>query len=252
MLKVRNLVKRFGELYAVNDVSIDVPKHSIILLIGPNGSGKTTLLNCISGFLRPDKGKIIYCNVNITKKTPHEIAKMGLVRTFQIPLPFQKLTVLENLMVAYLSREDHGDENILLPFFKRKCLKRDKEALIKAFRVLKLLNLDSHYDVPANNLSGGQLKLLEIGRALMMDAKLILLDEPVGSINPVLAHQIFAHIKRLREELGITFLIVEHRLDIAMQYADYVYAMALGKIVSKGSPEEVVNDRKVVEAYLGA
>ena len=248
ILVVNGLTKSFGALRAVDDVSIEVQKDIVTLLIGPNGSGKTTLINCVSGLYKPDKGQVLYKGVDITGKAPHKIVEKGLVRTFQIAMPFQKLTVLENLLVSY--RYNPG-EKPLWCFFKGKWLNQERTAVEKASKILHLLELDDFYDAPANTLSGGQLKLLEIGRALMTDARVILMDEPAGSISPVLAHDIFSHIVKLKDELGITFFIVEHRLDIAAQYVDYVYAMAGGKVISRGKPKEVFSDAEVIESYLG-
>jgi branched-chain amino acid transport system ATP-binding protein len=184
---------------------------------------------------KPDSGKVLYDRFDITGKKPHEIVKMGLVPTFQIPSPFYRLTVLDNLLLAY---QGNPGENFFKCIFKKSWLKSESEALDRAFKILDLLELTDSYDKPAFTLSGGQLKLLEIGRALMADPKMIVMDEPAGSINPVLAH-------------GVTLFIVEHRLDVALDYVDYVYAMHMGKIISQGSPEKVFNDEKVIEAYLG-
>ena len=248
MLVVENLVKTFGELRAVDNLSMDIDEKSISLIIGPNGSGKTTLLNCICGFLKPNKGKVFYKKIDITGLPQHSIAQKGIVKTFQIPTPFKTLTVLENLLVSYPYNKG---ENILLAPFKGAWVDYEKEAVLKATQVMELLKLEDLRDQPAWNLSGGQLKLLEIGRALMNDAKFLLLDEPVGSVNPVLAHDIFSHILKLRRELGTTFLIVEHRLDLAMEYVEYVFAMANGRIICKGKPKEVISNEHVIESYVG-
>mgnify|MGYP000076503698 CR=1 FL=1 len=248
ILEVSSLTKCFGALRAVDGVDMKFNERKITLIIGPNGSGKTTLINCITGIYKPDDGKVYYKGEDITAKPPHEIVKKGLVRTFQIPMPFQRLTVLENLLVSY---QYNPGESVLWSLFKSKWLKNELEAVEKAFEILTLLELDHLWNRPAYELSGGQLKLLEIGRALMTDAKTILMDEPAGSVNPVLAHNIFEHIVELRNKLGLTFVVIEHRLDIAAKYADYAYAMASGKVISHGEPEKVLNDPKVIESYLG-
>lgn len=248
ILEVSSLTKCFGALRAVDGVDMSFEEKKITLIIGPNGSGKTTLINCITGIYKPDEGKVVYENEDITGKPPHEIVKRGLVRTFQVPMPFLRLTVLENLLVSYYN---NPGENVLWSLFKGKWLKNELEAVEKAFEILTFLNLDHLWNRPAYELSGGQLKLLEIGKALMTNPKTVLMDEPAGSINPVLAHEIFEHIVELRNKLGLTFVIIEHRLDIAVKYVDYVYAMAAGKVISQGDPDRVLNDPKVIESYLG-
>jgi branched-chain amino acid transport system ATP-binding protein len=162
---------------------------------------------------------------------------------------FGKLTVLENLLVA---EKNHPGEAFTKSMVRRIWAKREKDAVEKASRILQLLGLSEQAENPASLLSGGQMKLVEIGRALMSDANLYLLDEPVSGVNPTLAHEIFARIIGLKEQYGITFFIVEHRLDIALKYVDYVNAMAAGRLITAGTPEQVISDPKVIEAYLGA
>lgn len=248
VLSVSSLTKSFGALRAVDNVDMNFEDKKITLIIGPNGSGKTTLINCITGIYKPDNGKVVYNGEDITGKPPHQIVKKGLVRTFQVAMPFLRLTVLENLLVSYY---DNPGENVLWSIFKGKWLKNEMEAVEKAFEILMFLELDHLWNRPAYELSGGQLKLLELGKALMTNAKTILMDEPVGSINPVLAHDIFSHILELRNKFGLTFVLIEHRLDLAMRYVEYVYAMAAGKVISQGDPKRVLNDPKVIESYLG-
>lgn len=248
VLTVKELTKSFGSLKAVDNVSLELPKGKIALLMGPNGSGKTTLLNCISGVYKPDGGQVIYKGTDITGKPPHEIADMGCVRTFQIPLPFLSLTVLENLLVSHRGNPGEGIARCLL---KGTWFDEEKDAVENASRVLKLLVLEHLGDSPASSLSGGQLKLLEVGRALMTEAETILMDEPAGSVNPMLAHEIFSHIKGLRDRLGLSFLIVEHRLDIATEYIDEICAMANGRVLCRGLPHEVFSHPEVIESYLG-
>lgn len=248
LLKTENVRKMFGGIVALNGVSVSVEKRSLTMIIGPNGSGKTTLINVISGIYKPDDGKIKYNGVDITGKPPHEIYKIGIVRTFQIPLLFTNLTVLENLLVA--ARVNEG-ESFLKSIFKSKWLKREEEHVEKAYRILELLNLDHLWSCPVSKLSGGQMKLVEIGRALMSDPQLVLMDEPIAGVNPRLAHEIFDHIMYLKNKMNLSFLIVEHRLDVALQYVNYVYAMHRGKIIAEGKPEEVLEDPEVSKAYLG-
>ena len=189
-----------------------------------------------------------YASTDITGWPPHSVYKAGLARTFQIPALFTKLTVLENLLVA---EKRNPGETFGKALFKKFWVKKEEEATEKAARTLRTLGLMRQANTPAYLLSGGQMKLLEMGRALMSDSKLLLLDEPVSGVNPTLAHEIFSKIIKLRDEAGISFFIVEHRLDIAMKYVDHMTAMALGKVIASGHPNHVVADANVVEAYLG-
>lgn len=248
ILSVQNIRKSFGSLHALDGISLNIAEQKISILIGPNGSGKSTLINTISGLFEPDSGAIIFGEKNITGYPPHRLYKMGLARTFQIPALFWNLTVLENLLVA---EKGNPGESFLKSLLNRFWTDSERFAMRKAATILELLGLSSLWNQPTFRLSGGQMKLVEIGRALMSDAKLLLLDEPVSGVNPTLAHEIFSRILTLRDTLGITFFIVEHRLDIALKYVDEIFAMALGTLISYGLPEEVMNDKKVIEAYLG-
>ncbi len=249
ILEVQDVNKSFGRLQALDGVSLDVEEQTISILIGPNGSGKTTLINVVSGFYKPDAGRVLYAGQDITGSPPYKVYAMGIARTFQIPSLFWKLTVLENLLVA---EKNNPGERFGRSLLRRWWMKSEAEAIEKASKTLQLLGLSALWDKPAYNLSGGQMKLLEIGRALMSDAKLLLLDEPISGVNPTLAHEIFGKLIKLRDELRITFFIVEHRLDIALSYVDHINAMAYGKLIASGPPENVMADQKVIEAYLGA
>ena len=248
ILYARNLSKSFGNLHALDGVTINIPERKISILIGPNGSGKTTFINVVCGFYSPDSGQVVFNNVDITGLPPYKLYAMGMARTFQVPALFWNLTVLENLLIA---EKNHPGEAFFKSLLGRRWKTREIQATQKAARILNLLGLLQVWNLPAHQLSGGQMKLVEIGRALMSDAKLLLLDEPVSGVNPTLAHEIFSRILKLRDELGITFFIVEHRLDVALKYVDEIYAMAFGKLIASGRPDEVMNDRRVIEAYLG-
>ena len=228
---------------------MDVEGQKVNILIGPNGSGKTTLINVISGFYPPNSGKVMLDGRDITGMPAHKVYAVGLARTFQIPALFWKLTVLENILVA---EKGNVGETFARSLFKRSWVKKETEATEKAFKLIDLLGLQKVWNTQALTLSGGQMKLLEMGRVLMSGAKIVLLDEPISGVNPTLAHEIFSKILKLRDELGVTFLIVEHRLDIALGYVDTVTAMAFGKVVVAGQPDAVLADPRVVEAYLGA
>ncbi len=246
LLKTINLSKFFYDFKVLNQVNIKAKENQITLVIGPNGSGKTTLINTISGFYKADEGKIIFNNQDITNKPPNEICKLGLVRTFQIPQPLKKLTVLENLLIA----EDSPGEKIL-GSLKGSWKKKEEEIVEKAFQNLKFLNLDHLWNVEAYKLSGGQLKLLEVGRALMRNAKMILMDEPIAGVNPLLAHSILERLVKLKRE-GFSFLLIEHKLDIVLNYVDYIYVMAAGKVIAEGNKETVLSNPEVEEVYLSA
>lgn len=248
ILKVRDVTKCFGGLIAVAGVSMDIEKNTLTILIGPNGSGKTTLINLVTGVYKPDGGKIFFNGTDITGLPSHKIFRLGISRTFQIPQPFRKLTVLENLLTVH---PDNPGEGFVSALKRNKWMKFEENIVEKAFELLKLLKLDHLWDQEAEKLSGGQMKLLEVGRALMTDTKLLIMDEPIAGVNPVLAHEIFKTLRRLKDEKNITILAVEHRLDIALRYVDYVYVMAAGSMIMSGKPEEVISDRRVIDAYLG-
>jgi branched-chain amino acid transport system ATP-binding protein len=247
-LDVQHVSKSFGNLHALDDVSLSVDEHTITILMGPNGSGKTTLINVISGLYKPDSGKILFRGKAITNVPPYKVYKLGLARTFQIPALFLKLTVLENVLVA---RKDSKGEGFFRALFKNFWVTDERQAAEEAFKILDIVGLTNMWDKQAAVLSGGQMKLLEIGRALMSGADTILLDEPISGVNPTLAHDIFAKLVKLRDNYGITFFIIEHRLDIALGYVNKVVAMAYGKFVASGTPQQVTSDKRVIDAYLG-
>jgi len=248
ILCVESLTKTFGGLVALDDVNLSVKKGLMTMLIGPNGSGKTTLINCVTGFYELDTGRVRFGGEEITGWPPHKVYNRGLVRTFQIPQPFQKLTILENLLTAY--RGNPG-ESFLKALLRKAWISEEEKATEMAFKFLELLNLDHMWNRPATHLSGGQMKLVEAGRAIMSGAKMILMDEPAAGIYPKLAEEVFYYFTEMKKKLGVTFLIIEHRLEMVLPYVDYVYAMARGKIVSEGIPEKVLSDLIVIESYLG-
>ncbi len=247
ILRTEGLRKSFGGLVALDGVSISVKRGSVTLMMGPNGAGKTTFLRTVCGIYKPDSGRVFFNGREITGLKPHEVYRLGLVKTFQIPLPFTKLTVLENLLVA--ARGNPGEAILRAPM--RRIWKDYEEELVeKAFRILELLKLDHLWDRYSYELSGGQMKLLEIGRSLMSGAKMLMMDEPVSGVNPVLAHEICSRILELRDKLNLTFFIIEHRLEIALKYVEYIYVMDRGMLLTEGKPEEVMANPKVIEAYL--
>ncbi|MEM3448924.1 MAG: ABC transporter ATP-binding protein [Nitrososphaerota archaeon] len=247
ILKIKNVSKKFGNFYALQNVSLAIPRKAIALLIGPNGSGKTTLINCITGIYIPDEGEIIFDGRNITGLPIHETVKLGLGRSFQIPQPFMRMTVAENLL---LCGQNNPGENFLSSINRKNWRDFERRTLERMHKVLRVIGLDDKADNLACELSGGQLKLLELGRLLMLNSKMMLLDEPIGGVNPVLANSIFSHIVNIRNEFGTSFLIIEHRLDIAMKYVDLVYVLSRGNVVASGTPEEIVEKSELYEVYL--
>lgn len=249
VLHTEKVKKYYDGLKAVDDVTLEAKPKQITLLIGPNGSGKTTFINVVSGYCKPDSGKVYFNgDDDITGWSMHKVYEKGLVRTFQIPRLFQGLTVLENLLVA---RRKNPGESLIEVFVKNRWVKSEEKAVEKALNVMKVLDLEEFWDSQITALPAGHLKLVEIGRALMSDAKMIILDEPIGGVNPALADKIFTYIQKLKKIYGLTFLIIEHRLDIALKYADYIYVMHQGRIISQGKMEKVVEDPLVKEVYIG-
>jgi len=249
ILILTDVTKRFGGLTALDGISMRIQQGLLNMLIGPNGSGKTTFINCATGFYQPENGQIWFKDTEITGLSPHRIYELGLVRTFQIPQPFRKLTILENFLTAY--RENPGESFLKAPF-KTSWLSTEETATERAFQFLKLLDLDHMWDRPATHLSGGQMKLVEAGRAIMSGAQMILMDEPAAGLFPKLAHEVFHYLTEMRDKLGVTFLIVEHRLDLVLPYIDYAYCLARGRLISEGTPKKVLSDEVVIANYLGA
>ncbi len=248
VLTGRGLRKTYGGLEAVAGVDLDLPGGQITGLIGPNGAGKTTLLNIISGVERPTAGRVLFRGDDIGVLPQHRLAGLGLVRTFQISRELGRLTVLENLLLA---RPRQTGEKLLKLFAYGSRVKQEEEAAIETARTALLkVNLWRLADAPAATLSGGQKKLLELSRALMLKPKLVLLDEPAAGVAPAMEEILVSTIRGLASE-GIDFLIVEHDLDVVASLCEHVYVMAAGKILTKGSFAQVVNDVRVVEAYLG-
>ena len=248
-LEVQNLEKHYGGLQAVRGISFKVLEGQIFGLIGPNGAGKTTTFNMIAGSEIPTSGKIFLYSNDITGVPTHKLYDLGLLRTFQLSQEYKKMTVLENLMVA---GSHQVGENIFNSWFSSKKVNlREKEILEKAFDSLEFLGLSKLKSDLAGNLSGGQKKLLEIGRTMMTDAKLVLLDEPGAGVNPTLMLKIIEMIRRLNTERGYTFCIIEHDMDLIEKICDPVIVMAEGSVLFKGNFEEVRNNDTVIEAYLG-
>ena len=249
MLKINNLNKNFGGLKAVNNVTLKVNQGSITGLIGPNGAGKTTLFNTIAGVYLPNNGEIFLEDNNITGLKPHELFNLGILRTFQIAHEFSSLTVLENLMMV--PNKQLG-ENLIYAWFKNNLVKKQEEEIrAKAIEVIDFLNLSHLTQELAGNLSGGQKKLLELGRTMMVDSKLVLLDEVGAGVNRTLLNEISDAIIRLNKEKNYTFFVIEHDMDLIEKICDPVIVMAEGSVLFEGKFTEVKSNEEVIEAYLG-
>ena len=249
MLEIKNINKNFGGLRAVNNASMKIEKGSITGLIGPNGAGKTTLFNTIAGVYAPDEGEIFLENQNITGLKPHNLFNKGVLRTFQIAHEFSTLTVLENLMMV--PPNQYG-ENLVYAWFRNNEVKKQEEEIrTKAIEVIKFLNLNHLTQELAGNLSGGQKKLLELGRTMMVDSKLVLLDEVGAGVNRTLLNDISDAILRLNKEKNYTFFVIEHDMDLIEKICDPVIVMAEGSVLFEGKFDEVKSNEEVIEAYLG-
>ena len=248
-LEVQNLEKHYGGLQAVRSISFKVLEGQIFGLIGPNGAGKTTTFNMIAGSEIPTSGKIFLYSNDITGVPTHKLYDLGLLRTFQLSQEYKKMTVLENLMVA---GSNQVGENIFNSWFSSKKVNlREKEILEKAFDSLEFLGLSKLKSELAGNLSGGQKKLLEIGRTMMTDAKLVLLDEPGAGVNPTLMLKIIEMIRRLNTERGYTFCIIEHDMDLIADLCQKVVVLSEGQVLTEGPMSKVKNDERVIQAYFG-
>jgi branched-chain amino acid transport system ATP-binding protein len=249
IIAVDRITKRYGGLTAVDACSFEVPRGSITGLIGPNGAGKTTLFNIIAGVTPADQGRILLDGKDVAGKPPHELFARGLMRTFQIPKEWARMTVLENLMVV--PRHQTG-EHILAAWFRPGLVRREEQAIYRrAEETLEVLGLASHRLALAGTLSGGQKKLLELGRTMMVDARVILLDEPGAGVNRTLLGELAHYIERLHQERGTSFCIIEHDMDLITRLCDPVIVMAEGRVLAQGGMAEIKANDAVREAYLG-
>ncbi len=247
LLVAEKVTKKFEGLVAVNEASIKVKENTFTMLIGPNGSGKTTLINCCTGILKPTSGRVMLGETDITGWKPHQIYDVGFVRSFQIPLPFIGLTVLDNVLGAMRN----VGESPFKATNHSSWMDQEEENMERALDILEKVGLYKQWDLPSASLGAAQLKMLEVAKGLSSGAKIIALDEPIGGVDTASAHEILSHVDALKKEEGLTFFVVEHRIDIAAPFADYVYAMDLGNIISEGPPNQVLTDPKVIEIYLG-
>jgi branched-chain amino acid transport system ATP-binding protein len=249
ILRVENISKTFGGIKAVDDATLSIRRGSITGLIGPNGSGKSTLFNIISGTESKFGGKVYFEGKMINGMPPHRIFELGLGRTFQIPRLFTGMTVLENSMLG--GKKQRGEDPLVAPFPER-WESGEMQLAQKAKDQLTALEISQLYSKLSSEISGGQMKLLQLANALAGEPKMLLLDEPTAGVAPRLAQDIFENIKKLSKEKGTTFFIIEHRLEVLFKHVEKVFVMHQGQILARGSPAEIVKDAKVIEAYLGA
>ncbi|MEM6612349.1 MAG: ABC transporter ATP-binding protein [Cyanobacteria bacterium P01_C01_bin.72] len=248
LLQATGLSKSFGGIKAVNNACLEVNRGSITGLIGPNGAGKTTLFNLLANFIEPDYGKIIFDNQPIHNLPSHKIANLGFIRTFQVARVLSRLSVLENMLLA---TPNQTGENFFQVWLQPRQLKAEERAnKAKAMDILESVGLAAKSHDYAGALSGGQRKLLEMARTLMTSPKLILLDEPAAGVNPTLINQICEHIVNWNQQ-GISFLIIEHNMDVIMSLCDRIWVLAEGANLASGTPEEIQQNEAVLEAYLG-
>jgi branched-chain amino acid transport system ATP-binding protein len=249
LIAIEEVSRRFGGILAVDRCSFRIGTGTITGLIGPNGAGKTTLFNVVAGFLAPSSGRILLDGKDITGLAPHRLFHLGLVRTFQIPHEFARMTTLENLMVV---PPGQAGENVINAWFRpHRVAAREREVRRRAAEVLAFLGLEAVQGELAGNLSGGQKKLLELGRALMSGCRTVLLDEPGAGVNRTLLAGLIESIRTLNRDHGYTFCIVEHDMDLIAALCDPVIVMAEGRVITAGSFAEVRRNREVQEVYLG-
>lgn len=248
ILSAKGLVKTFGGVQAVDRANLEVTTGSITGLIGPNGAGKTTFFNLLSNFIEPDAGEVHFKGQRIDQLPPHRIARKGMVRTFQVARALSRMSVLENLLLGTQNQSGEKFWNVWLK--SKQIALEEKQSRDRAMEILESIGLIAKANDYAGGLSGGQRKLLEIGRAMMTKPELILLDEPAAGVNPTLINQICEYIQYWNRQ-GVSFLIIEHNMDVIMGLCDRVWVLAEGRNLAVGNPEEVQKDGKVLEAYLG-
>ncbi len=248
-LEVTNLKKSFGGIKAVDVESLNLNRNELTSIIGPNGAGKTTFFDLISGFQDSDEGKVYLNNKNISKSQPYAIARLGMIRTFQLTKVFDRMTVLENMM---FSASTVNNDSFLKSLAKLPSQKTtEKKIRDKSFEIMKELNIDHMANSYAREMSGGQKKLLELGRSIINNPSVLLLDEPLAGVNPKLAEEILQIIVNLGEK-GISILMVEHNIEAVMKISERVIVLAEGKVIADSTPENIRTDEKVIEAYLGS
>ena len=249
LLEVKQLTKHFGGLTAVGDVTLELNEGELVGLIGPNGAGKTTLFNLLTGVYEPSEGTVTLDGHLLNGKTPYKIASLGLSRTFQNIRLFKDLTVLENVLIAF---SNHHKQHVLASFLRLPAFYKNEEELKnKAFDLLKIFDLDGDADTLAKNLAYGQQRRLEIVRALATEPKILFLDEPAAGMNPQETAELTAHIRQIQKDFGITIILIEHDMSLVMDVTERIYVLEYGRLIAEGTPDEIKNNKRVIEAYLG-
>ncbi|TCD46639.1 ABC transporter ATP-binding protein [Streptococcus sp. X16XC17] len=249
LLEVKKLTKHFGGLTAVGDVTMELQAGELVGLIGPNGAGKTTLFNLLTGVYEPSEGTISLADTLLNGKAPSKIASLGLARTFQNIRLFKDMTVLENVLIGL---NNHSKSHVLASFLRLPAFYKNEEALKeKALDLLKIFDLDKYADVLAKNLPYGQQRRLEIVRALATEPKILFLDEPAAGMNPHETAELTQLIRQIKEQFNITIMLIEHDMSLVMEVTERIYVLEYGRLIAHGTPEEIRNNKRVIEAYLG-
>lgn len=249
LLEVKQLTKHFGGLTAVGDVTLELNEGELVGLIGPNGAGKTTLFNLLTGVYEPSEGTVTLAGHLLNGKQPYKIASLGLGRTFQNIRLFKDLTVLDNVLIAF---SNHHKQHVFASFLRLPAFYKNEEALkAKAIDLLKIFDLDRDADTLAKNLAYGQQRRLEIVRALATEPKILFLDEPAAGMNPQETAELTELIRRIKDEFKITIMLIEHDMNLVMEVTERIYVLEYGRLIAHGTPDEIKNNKRVIEAYLG-